>query len=64
MGRLADVKRHLLQVTASLPNVTVIDCFDFLPHEKSAFRDLFVHPNDAGFGFYIDQLIDPIQTKL
>ena len=64
VGRLADVKRHLLQVTASLPNVTVIDCFDFLPHEKSAFRDLFVHPNDAGFGFYIDQLIDPIQTKL
>ena len=38
--------------TADLPNVTVIDCFDFVPHKTRYFADFRLHTNDEGFSVY------------
>ena len=50
--------------TEDLPNVTVIRCFDFVPHNSFAFRDQKLHPNDAGFGFYADGVLKEMKKHL
>ena len=40
----------------SLPNVTLIDAFDFVPQDKSLYADLRLHPNDNGFLPYAELL--------
>jgi len=51
-------------VAATLPNVTVIDGYDFVPHDPSYFWDLRLHPNDAGFEHYANNLYEEIKKYL
>ena len=44
------------EVTAELKNVKVISGFDLVGHDKKLFADLRLHPNDAGFNQYFDNL--------
>ena len=52
------------RVTASLPNVTVIDGYDFVPHDPAFFYDLRLHPNDEGFAHYAEHLYAEIKKYL
>ena len=56
-GRTLDEVRTLLRQEAErYPQITVIDCWDFIPHDEQYFFDQRLHPNDAGFSFYAEAL--------
>ncbi len=46
------VAETIREWAADLPNVTVIDCFDYVPHDPAYFADFRLHPNDRGFEHY------------
>ena len=64
VGSFLFIKDTIAQVTASLPNVTLIEGFDFVPKDPKYFADLRLHPNDEGFDFYADALIREIKKHL
>ena len=55
-GPLEDVAKLIRQITAELPNITVIDCMDFVSRDSADFGDLTVHPNHIGFRKYFESL--------
>lgn len=50
------VKERIEEVASQLPNVTVIDGFDLVPHDERYYSDLRLHPNDKGFNKYFKNL--------
>ncbi len=44
-----------------IPNVRVIRGWNMIPHVKEFFHDLFLHPNDLGFGIYAANLCREIE---
>lgn len=52
----ACVEEYIRQVAATLPNVTVLRGYDFVPQDESFFADLTLHPNDRGFAEYFEGL--------
>ena len=46
----------LRQESENLSNVTVLNGFDFVPHDKSYFADGGLHPTDEGFDHYFKNL--------
>lgn len=38
-------------------NMTVIPGIDLVPHDNNMFGDLWLHPNEQGFGYYVDNLL-------
>ena len=61
VGEFTNVAAHLQRVAEGIENMTVIDCFDFVPQDPAYFRDQVLHPNDAGFQHYADALIPKVQ---
>lgn len=59
-GSFSDICEYIASVAESLPDVTAIPCFDFVPKNERFFSDLYLHPNDLGFAFYGKNLIDAI----
>ena len=45
-----------------LPDVTVIDCFDFIPKDEQYFADFRLHPNDEGFRLYTAGLLKALKN--
>ena len=58
------VADYIRKVTADLPNVTVIEGFDFVPKDESYFADLRLHPNDKGFAEYAKHLCEAIDAQM
>ena len=50
------VREYIFQVAESLPNVTAISGYDFVPHDVSFYADLVLHPNERGFEKYAEGL--------
>ncbi len=63
-GRFDRIDEHLTKVAASLPNVTVLHGFDFVPHDPSYFSPDVLHPNDEGFAKYFENLYRAIHPYL
>lgn len=63
-GELSLVEQHIRRIVADFPNVTVISGFDLVPHERRWFADLHLHPNDAGFDHYCNNLWPKIKAVL
>lgn len=56
---------NILRVAANgLPNVTVVDCFDFVPQDVRLYADLRLHPSDVGFAHYAGKLAETIGNLL
>ena len=56
-GATADAMHALVaSCTEAFPNVRVLRGWDMIPHVKEFFHDLFLHPNDLGFGIYASNL--------
>lgn len=55
-GPLEDVAKIVRSVTAEFPDITVIDCMDFVSRDSADFGDLYVHPNHIGFRLYFESL--------
>ena len=58
------IKEYISNVTATLPNVTVIDGIDLVPHDKPCFSPDVLHPNDAGFRHYANNLYAEIKKYI
>lgn len=64
MGSLAAMEGRIRSIAADFPNVTVISGYDLVPHDQSYFADLRLHPNDAGFDHYFNNLWPKIKAAL
>lgn len=64
LGTLRDVSARIGASAAKYPNFRVIDCYDFLPHEKWTLRDGSLHPNDQGMDVYAHRLAAVIREEL
>lgn len=63
-GLFADVEADIREITAEFPQVTVIPCFDAVPHDETYYSDLYLHPNDRGFAHYAAHLRAAISDSL
>ena len=61
IGDFSNVAKTLSEIADSLPNVTFIDCFDFIPHDRQYYVSDVLHPNDAGFYHYAAELYRAIK---
>ena len=55
-GPFRGIHEAICKHTADLPNVTVIDGYDIVPHYSDYFADLTLHPNGAGYDRYFEGL--------
>ncbi len=63
-GAFEKVEQDIRLCTQDIANVTVIRGYDFLPHDETLFGDLYLHPNDRGFAFYAESIIQEVQKLL
>lgn len=64
LGEFSRASEYIHEITRDLPNVTVIDGIDLVPHETDLFSDRYLHPNDEGFAHYFNNLFAEIQKYL
>lgn len=55
-GDFLSVDDQITKAVADIPDVTVIHCYDFVPHDQKMYGDLYLHPNDDGFCCYAKHL--------
>lgn len=60
----SEIEGVIREACAPYDNIKVISCFDFVPHDENNFADLRLHPNDKGFDFYYNGLLDRIKEML
>lgn len=60
VGPFMRVLERLNEIAAKIPNMTVIDCTDFIPHDPEMFSPDVLHPNDKGFAHYAEGVIREI----
>ena len=63
VGDFFHIRDKIFEIARELPNVTPIDCFDFVPHDLAMFSD-GLHPNSLGFSHYAQNLIRAIAAHL
>ena len=64
VGPFHDVEIIIRDAVRDLPNVTVIRGFDHVPKDIAYFADLRLHPNDAGFAHYFENLLVQVKQNL
>lgn len=64
VGEFSYMKQVFNELAEELPNLTVIDCFGFVPADSQYFEDLTLHPNEAGFDFYFRSLWNEMQKYI
>ena len=52
------------KIAEQVGNAHVVDCFDFIPHDKENFSPDVLHPNDKGFAHYAKGVIDAVDKIL
>lgn len=63
-GSFDEMRARLAQIELSFPNVCVLDGMDAVPHNRSFYGDLRVHPNDMGFAHYAMAVIREIEKMI
>lgn len=56
IGEFFNIRAQFAKIAEKYPNVTLIDGFDFLPHDPELYNDKFLHPHDGGFAYYAEGL--------
>lgn len=64
VGDFSHVLGRLHEIASDIPNVTVINCFDFVPKERPSFAPDYLHPNDRGFFYYANHLYAEIKKYI
>ena len=64
MGPLSTIEQNILAIAMDFPNVTVIPGIELVPHDLENYADAGLHPNDAGYGLYFDNLWPKIKAAL
>lgn len=55
-GDFTSVSEHIKKAVAEFKNVTFISGFNLFEHNEKLYRELTLHPNDAGFKRYFESL--------
>lgn len=63
-GNFADVEKLIIKAVEDIENVAVISGMDFVPNDENFYADLRLHPNDAGFEHYAENLYKKIKSKI
>lgn len=63
-GPLEEVADTVRSTIWDLPDITVIDCLDFVSRDHRDFGDLYVHPNHLGFEKYFHSLKQAMEPYL
>ena len=61
---LSFISNHIKKVAKTISNMTVIEGIDMIPHDSQYFQTDGVHPIDAGFIHYGENIIKEIKSKL
>lgn len=64
VGKFSYVAKKIEEIANSLPNVTFINCYDFVPHDPVLFSPDVLHPNDQGFSHYAKSVIEAIKRNI
>ena len=64
IGEFFSIREHFAKIAEKYPSVTLIDGFDFLPHDTELYSDKFLHPNDEGFAHYANNLTKELKKYL
>jgi len=64
MGPFSIVAQDIRQITKDMKNVTIIDGLTLVPHDASFYADGRLHPNDAGFEHYFQNLYKAIKEHI
>lgn len=56
-GSFFDVEDRIRSISKGYDNIVCISGWDFVPKEEKYFSDLRLHPNDAGFVHYAENLV-------
>lgn len=59
-----ELAEEIQKLTSDLKNVTIIRGDNLIPHDEKYFGDLFVHPNNDGFGCYFKNLYAEIKKYI
>lgn len=62
-GDFSNIAAQFFKIAGSVPNMTVIDCFDFVPRRTELFSDKRLHPNDEGFDHYTKGVVDKLKVE-
>ena len=60
MCDFSHISEHFKEIAKNIPNIHVIDCFDFVPHAPTCFSPDCLHPNDEGFSYYAEGVLKAI----
>lgn len=60
-GEFSKVDKLMRESLKAYKNITVISGFDFIPKDINYYADRVVHPNDAGFEHYFNNLYKEIE---
>ena len=63
LGRFERMEILIREIAEKYPNVTVVSGFHLVDHDTRYFADLRLHPNDAGFRQYYENLRNVIQRN-
>ena len=63
-GAFTNVHDYFVELAKTIPNMTVICGWDFVPHDSRYFCDGTLHPNDDGFAFYAEALYQELKKYL
>ncbi len=61
-GPFGEIGNLIRDAASPYPNITVIDGFDFVPHDENYYADRVLHPNDEGMRFYAARLWNAMQN--
>ena len=54
------IGEYIKNLGNTIPNMEVVDCMDFVPHNSELYQTDGVHPIDSGFKYYADNLWEKI----
>lgn len=63
-GAFHKVSEDIERIVKDFDNIICIHGFSFVPQDEKYFGDLYLHPNDAGFGYYIQNLLEQLRESL
>lgn len=61
-GDFSKVAETIRIITKQYKNIVYINGIDFIPKNTLYYRDSYLHPNDEGFGFFTNSLIEKINN--
>lgn len=62
-GSFEKVAEDIREAAGKHLNVTVIDGFDLVPHDRRYYSDKYLHPNSEGFEHYFENLYAAIKER-